>query len=297
MIEGEIFCVGEILWDSMPAGLFMGGAPFNVAHDLHCLGASARMISRVGRDILGEEIIRRVERSGMSSDLIQRDEELPTGFVEVNVSESGDPDYNILRPAAWDSLTADDSLIQTVKHAGALVFGTLACRDKRSREAIRQLVAAAPFRVFDLNLRPGAESPDVVAEFLAKADIVKANVYELGRLRSWYGLPDKDPLAAEQLAVQFGCGMICLSNAGNGGGLWNSGHWIRLPGHKVTAVSSVGAGDGFLAGLIAGLQRGATDEEALDNANLLGAFVVTKPEAAPEFTSEELLAFRDRLAG
>ena len=100
MNNDEIICIGEILWDSLPAGLFLGGAPFNVAHDLHRLGNNVRIISRIGKDFLGEEILRRLTRDGMSTDLIQIYGKLPTGFVEVIVDERDKPNYRICGPVA-----------------------------------------------------------------------------------------------------------------------------------------------------------------------------------------------------
>ncbi len=292
MIDGEIVCMGELLWDSMPAGLFMGGAPFNVAHDLHRLGTPARIISRVGKDILGDEIVRRVKGDGMSSSLIQRDAELPTGFVEVNLDNAGAPHYRIVEPAAWDAITVDETLIGVVRNAGALVCGSLACRNARSRETIMNLCDVARIKVFDVNLRPRAESPEVVEELLRKADIVKVNAGELETLRKWFSIPNGERAGAEGLAVRFGCAMVCLSKGEEGGSLWHDGRWTSHPGYRANVENSVGAGDALLAGLLDSFRLGKSDEEALDFANLLGAFVVTKREAAPNFDQADLHSFK-----
>src|SRR3546814_189885 len=104
MMSEEVLCIGEVLWDSLPAGLFLGGAPFNVAGHLHALGLPVGVISRVGRDRLGAEAIERMVHQGIATDLMQLDDKLPTGFVSVTLGESGIPSYDIVAPAAWDSI-------------------------------------------------------------------------------------------------------------------------------------------------------------------------------------------------
>ncbi len=297
MKNDEIICVGEILWDSLPAGLFLGGAPFNVAHDLHRLGNNVRIISRVGRDSLGEEILRRVAGEGMSTDLIQVDDKLPTGFVEVVMDKKGDPSYRIREPVAWDSIESGEELLQTARGAHMLVFGTLACRNKTSRETIYNLAEAASLRVLDVNLRPGANSKEIVEDLLKAADIVKVNSLELDTLRKWFGLPVNERDAAGELAEKFSCKIVCVSHGADGGSMWNEGRWVNHPGFSVDVQNSVGAGDAFLAGLLTSFIRGKSDDEMIETANLLGAYVVTQAGATPEFDLNDLDAIRSNVSG
>jgi len=292
MKTNEIICVGEILWDSLPAGLFLGGAPFNVAHDLHRLGNKAGIISRVGRDFLGEEILRRLTRESIPTDLVQVDDKLPTGFVEVMVDEKGDPNYRICEPVAWDSIESGEKLLRIVKDAQALVFGTLACRNKISRETIYSLTKVAALRVLDINLRPGAGSREIVEVLLNAADIVKANSLELDTLRGWFGLPAGEREAAEELADRFSCRVVCVSHGADGGSLWHEGRWVHHPGFRVNVKNSVGAGDAFLAGLLTSFIQGKSDEEMIEMANLMGAYVATWTGATPEFGLKDLDAIR-----
>ncbi|HEX7018650.1 MAG TPA: PfkB family carbohydrate kinase, partial [Gemmatimonadaceae bacterium] len=150
----EILCVGEVLWDALPAGLFLGGAPFNVACHLRAAGARVSMVSRVGRDRLGEEALRRMPWYGVGSDLIQLDDELATGFVRVTLDDAGNPDYEILEPVAWDAIAASDPLLRRAADARAIIFGSLAQRHPVSRATIRRLWDTDALLVFDANLRP-----------------------------------------------------------------------------------------------------------------------------------------------
>jgi len=272
----------------MPEGLFPGGAPLNVARDLLRLGNNAVLVSRVGDDVLGDEIVRRLGREGMSTDLIQVDKELPTGLVDVNADAADNPSYVIRAPAAWDVLELNDDIIKAAAESQMLVYGTLACRGRKSRETIHRLIEAAGRKVYDVNLRPGLDSRRIVEELLRSADIVKLNSQELEVLRGWFSLSPGDASAAEQLARTFSCEVVCLSRGERGGGFWREGKWAFHPGFRVEVASSVGAGDAFLAGLIDSLCKGKSDQEAIETANLLGAFAATRIEAAPVFSRDDL---------
>src|SRR5688500_16472756 len=120
MSSSEVLCVGEVLWDALPEGLFLGGAPFNVACHLRAAGTPVTMVSRIGNDRLGDEVLRRAARYGIGTDLIQVDEILPTGFVRVDVDEAGNPIYDILEPAAWDAIATMPTLLARADGARAI---------------------------------------------------------------------------------------------------------------------------------------------------------------------------------
>jgi len=140
----EILCVGEILWDSLPAGPFPGGAPFNVATHLHQAGQQATMVSRVGDDVPGEEIVCRLRGQGLSAKFVQVDPERPTGLVLVTTDETGKPRYEIREPAAWDAIEMKPALEKRAAAAEAMVFGSLAQRDSVSRRTARALMSRSP---------------------------------------------------------------------------------------------------------------------------------------------------------
>lgn len=265
----------------MPAGLFLGGAPFNVACHLRAAGMPAAMVSRIGDDLLGEEIIRRAARYGVTTDLVQVDPVLPTGFVRVSLDESGAAEYDIIAPAAWDAIAPDDSLLARVANARAIVFGSLAQRHATSRATIERLWSSDAIKVFDVNLRPPFDDRAVVERSLRHSDIVKVSHTELERLAEWFDLPADVRAAATALSETFSCDTVCVTRAEHGAGLWHANGWTEHPGYDVEVRDTVGAGDAFLAVLLTGLLNGATATSALQHANLIGAYVTTQFGAVP----------------
>src|SRR5262245_10932798 len=149
----KIFGIGEVLWDLLPSGRQMGGAPANFAYHARALGADARALSRVGRDTLGDEMLQQFEKLRLPVDGIARDAEHPTGTVSVELAEDGQPSYVIHRDVAWDFLEASEESLRAMAGANAVCFGSLAQRSERSRRAIRKWVAHTPgeaVRVFDV---------------------------------------------------------------------------------------------------------------------------------------------------
>jgi fructokinase len=288
MSTSEILCVGEVLWDSLPAGLFLGGAPFNVAGHLHTLGVSVAMVSRVGLDQLGAEALQRLARHGVGTDLVQLDPVLPTGFVSVAVDEDGIPAYDIVAPAAWDAIELRDGLLERAARAAAIVFGSLAQRHAVSRETIERLCAVDVPKVFDVNLRPPYDDEDVVRRSLPRADIVKLNEHELDQMAGWFDLPAGLRARTTALGDRFGCRTICVTRGGAGAAMLHAGRWTEHPGFRVEVKDTVGAGDAFLAALLAGLLAGHDDEVTLRHANLLGAYVATQLGAIPAYRPETL---------
>ena len=285
---GAVLCVGEVLWDSVPDGLHLGGAPFNVAYHLARLGRPARLASRVGDDELGREARRRVRAAGVDASRVQTDDALPTGFVAVTVDADGVPSYEIAEPSAWDAIEADPDTLAAATDSAAVVFGSLAQRDPRSRRTVRAVVAAAPLAVFDVNLRPPFSGRDVVEPSLLAADVVKLSDDELGELAGWFGWPQAGRPAVEELARRFSCRAVCVTRGGDGAAVWNGGRWTEHGGYPVAVGDTVGAGDAFLAGLLSAWLEGAGDEDALDRACRLGGFVASHSGATPAYAVSDL---------
>lgn len=277
----RVLCVGELLWDSLPTGLFLGGAPYNVAAHLHDLGAEVHLLSRVGDDRLGAEALRRVAGHGVPTALLQTDSALPTGFVSVTLDSAGAPGYDIVRPAAWDAIEATPSALQCARAADALVFGTLAQRDERSRAAIGALVDGPALTALDLNLRPPYDDRWLVERSLAAAQLVKLNRDELARVAGWFDLPSDMREGMVALSARFGCSTVCVTLGAEGAVLLHHGRWAEHPGFRVRVRDTVGAGDAFLAALLHGLLSGAEELAALQHANLLGACVASCHGATP----------------
>ena len=289
----DVLCVGEILWDALPDGLFLGGAPFNVACHLHALGEGVAFASRVGDDTLGEEALQRLRARGLGADLMQIDGSLPTGFVRVALDAPGEPEYEIVEPAAWDAITLTDALHQHAERAAALVYGSLAQRAATSRQTIQELTRADALCVFDINLRPPHVDRTVVEHSLRVADVVKCNVDELRRLQSWFGLSDELAAAQDDLAASFECEAVCVTGGETGARLWwDGGHWTH-PGYEVDVADTVGAGDAFLSALLSGLLDGRDGATLLALANRLGAYVASRVGALPAYSVDTLSGISD----
>jgi fructokinase len=281
MASSEILCVGEVLWDALPAGLFLGGAPFNVACHLRAAGMPVTMVSRVGTDLLGDEVLRRAARYGVGTDLIQVDPALATGFVRVTIDDSGTAEYEIVEPAAWDAIAPSDLLLQRAAEARAIVFGSLAQRHAVTRGTMERLWDTEALKVFDVNLRPPYEDREIVRRSLGRADVVKLNHHEMQRLAAWFDLPAEPREAAAALAEAFACRVVCVTRGSDGAALWREGTWTEHPGFEVEVQDTVGAGDAFLAVLLTGLLAGTESRALLQHANLIGAYVATQFGAVP----------------
>jgi fructokinase len=252
-----------------------------VACHLRAAGVPVTLVSRVGADHLGEEVLRRAARYGVATDLIQVDPTLPTGFVRVTVDDAGNAEYEIVEPAAWDAIAPSDVLLRRAAEARAIVFGSLAQRSAVTRGTIERLWEAEALKVFDVNLRPPYDDREIVRQSLRRADVVKLNADELRRLAAWFELHGSLREMAAALAESFDCLTVCVTRGRDGAALWREGRWTEHPGFEVEVRDTVGAGDAFLAVLLAGLLAGAEDRTLLQHANLIGAYVVTQFGAVP----------------
>lgn len=281
-VQPEVVCIGEVLWDVFPDDRRLGGAPFNVACHLSALGVHAAMISRIGDDAAGRDILQQVRERGLVEELVQVDPHLPTGEVLVTLTGSGSPRYVICEPAAWDAIRATTQAHEATRSATAVVYGSLAQRREPARSAIRRLLETSAVKVFDVNLRPPHDDRVIVEHLLHRSDMVKLNDEEMERLAAWYGLDGADSRQqCERTASRFGLQTVCLTRGAAGAALWHRGSWSEVAGHSVSVADTVGAGDAFLAGLLFRMLRGVDPDRALAFANALGAYVASQPGAIP----------------
>jgi fructokinase len=296
-----VLALGEALFDCFPNRTLLGGAPVNfIVHMQQLLAASggeSYLISRVGDDELGRQLIGEVSRRGVSTELVQVDPRHPTGQVRVEFSKSGDPHYQIAEDAAWDFIALEDGMRPLAARSSAVCFGTLAQRSPVSRETIQQLVAAAPqaIRVLDVNLRQHYFTPPILETSLSIANVVKLNEEELSSISSILpdhlgGAESTDERAAA-LVQFFSLKVLALTRGARGTVLYSSGR--RLEGEPVAAsitgeADDVGAGDACCAGLIYGLLQDWTWEQTLDLANRMGAYVASQPGGAPRLSGQLL---------
>jgi fructokinase len=285
-----VLCFGEVLWDSLPGGLFLGGAPFNVAYHLRSLGIDALMVSAVGDDALGGIIRRRAAEKGIPTGLLGTEPSAPTGLVHVSLDGAGNASYEIVQPAAWDFIRMTPELRAAAAGASALVFGSLAQRGGVTRATLLELLGLDLLKVFDVNLRPPFDDPGVVEAGLSRSQVVKLNDQEFLRLARWFGLPRSPREGAGALALRYGPTTVCITRGAKGAALWHEERWSEHPGYSVRVRDTVGAGDAFLASLLKGVLDGQTDQEILKRANAHGAFVATRDGATPAIDLEQIRA-------
>lgn len=285
-MKHKIVAVGEVLWDLLPAGPQLGGAPANFAFHCRNLGADARLVTRVGRDERGEAVFERFGQLHLPTEHVQVDPGRPTGTVEVELDAHGHPSYAIREGAAWDAIEADAATLDLARGADAVCFGSLAQRAEASRRSIRALVAAArpgAFRVLDVNLRAPFVDRDVVAESLGLANVLKLNEDELPELARMFGLSTTEVRPAMVgLARCFGLSLVALTRGGAGSLLMADGVWSDHPGGAAVEVAdTIGAGDAFTAALVVGLLSGRPLQAINQHANAVAAFVCSRPGATP----------------
>jgi fructokinase len=280
--DGSILCFGEIVWDALPRGVFLGGAPLNVAYHLNRLGRRALQVSRVGADFLGAETLRRLRAAGVATDLIQIDDDAATGAVVVSLDRAGDASYEILHPVAWDRIAGTPELESAAASAEALVYGTLATRSESNAALLSRLLDAVPFRLCDVNLRRPHDDPANALKWAARASVIKLNEEELEQLAPEAG--DKARLGerAAALSARTGVGTIVVTRGGKGAAVLHDGAFTSRPSPKVEVADTVGAGDAFTAAFLDGLLKDGDPVGALDAALRLGAFVASRHGAQPE---------------
>ena len=284
MVPAPVICFGEILWDSLPRGLFPGGAPVNVAYHLRQLGLSPLPVTAVGRDFLGDELLRRMKRWGLSTAGVTSNDS-PTGAVLVELDARGIPAFHILENVAWDRIELNEAARSAAPDAVAVIYGTLAQRCEHNRQRIGEVLDLVPraLRIFDVNLRPPADSREVVLHLASRAQVIKLNHEEL---RTLSGYVDADLESAARLfSTQTGCGTICVTAGERGAGMLVESKWHWEKARPVEVQDTVGSGDSFVASLTRDLLDGKrSPQEMLQRACRLAEFVATRDGAMPAYS-------------
>ncbi len=291
MHQPSIICFGEVLWDLLPSGKIAGGAPMNVAYQANQLGMTSKMISRVGMDALGEELLHFLDGKGVSTRFVQKDPVHATGIVNGTLNNQGVPTYEIVQPAAWDFITPDGELHDTVMEADALVFGSLACRSNSTKTTLIELLNIATLRVFDVNLRQPFYSKNLLEELLPKADIVKLNDDELAIISAWYGTAGTEADQMKFLRDKYQLDVLILTKGANGAACLDETGFHSHPGFIVNVDDTIGSGDAFLAAFLNKLLTGSESAECLEFASALGALTATKKGGTPTITQLEIQDF------
>lgn len=281
-----ITCFGEILWDVYPEGKRVGGAPFNVAAHLSMLGSASQIISRIGEDKIGDEILEAALHHSVEPIYIQRDDKVQTGRVLVTLDQGGIPSYEIESPAAWDYITATEENKKLIEGSSGLVYGTLALRNDVSRYALMELLKLSPLNICDLNIRQEFYSADLITALLRHTDILKINDEEADLIQALYDI--KSDQLYTQLAETFSIDVVIKTLGGKGAEVWSAGQVIKGAPIAIEVKDTVGSGDAFLAAFIHNYIQNNTLQYCIDAACKLGAYVATQSGAIPRYDINEL---------
>lgn len=285
----NIVCFGEVLWDMLPSGAKPGGAPLNVAIHLKNHKIQPILISKTGNGREGIELKNFLLQSGLSTDFIQTDASLPTSKVLVKLDENKNATYEIVQPVAWDNIKFSPDIRKLAKTADLIIFGSLASRSSKTRNTLFKFFEnSAATRLLDVNLRPPHYNQEFIEKLLHKSDFVKLNDDELRTIGGWNNKTGTEKELILWLAKNFHCSTVCVTRGANGAALWIENNLYQHPGFTVKAEDTVGAGDSFLAALVAELSRNSKPQDALKTASATGAFVASQPGAVPQYSEMEI---------
>ena len=276
--------IGELLWDVFPTHKQMGGAPANFAYHVSQMGIDSLVISAVGRDELGEELVGVLDKSGLNYDIQKT--EYPTGTVKVALSGDGIPDYEICKPVAWDFIDMKPEYEAIAKQTQAVCFGSLAQRSKMSNNTISHFVSSvseSALKIFDINLRQQFYSKELIEKSLGLCNILKINDDEIGIVAELFGLTGTMVENCKELIRRFNLKLVSLTCGTEGSYLVTLKESSFLSTPKVTVADTVGAGDSFTAAVVAGLLKKKSLKETHEMAVKLSAFVCTQKGAMPVY--------------
>ena len=278
-----ILGIGEILWDLLPAGRQLGGAPANFAWHATQLGGQALVISGIGSDADGRAILEQLQQLHLDGRLIASHPTLPTGTVTVQL-DAGQPSYTIHTHVAWDAITATEEALRAAAATDCVCFGSLAQRTASGRAQIQRLVAATrpeALRIFDINLRQNFWSREVIDSSLQLANVLKLNDDELTVLAGLFGLSGDTAAQLATLASRYQLQVVALTRGSQGSAIWRQGRLHTAAGQPVAVADTIGAGDAYCAALAMGLLTKLDTEQILDLAMRTGAYVCTRSGATP----------------
>lgn len=286
--------VGEVLWDRFPESARLGGAPLNFAVHANRLGRRPILISGLGRDEPGDQAAREIAALGLSLDLVKRSANHATGAAVVSIDARGHASYHIPRPAAYDDIVLTSKELQAIQKLspGWVYYGTLFASTGSGMATLQQLLAALPHagRFYDVNLRTGFQSMDVVAQLIGAVNVVKLNETEAQTVGAHFGLPLALEAFCREGAARFGWQSAAVTLGEGGCVVWKHGDFAADEGQTVEVADTVGAGDAFSAALLHGLMEGWPAASIANFANRVGALVASRPGAIPDWSMAEATA-------
>lgn len=288
----KILSIGEILWDVLPDGEYLGGAPFNFVAHAARLGNEALFISAVGNDARGHATLQRIAGLGLSSRFVVVCPDVATGHVSVTLQPDGQPQFTIHRPAAYDFPVLDAAGEAELARFQPdwLYFGTLTQTSPTVRAVTARLMAAHPGarRFYDVNLRVDSWTPELVLDLLRQATVVKLNDGEAAVLGEVLQMPRQTlEEFCRKATARFGWEGVCVTRGADGCAMLLQGEYTETPGYRVPVADAVGAGDAFAAAFLHGLGQGWAPARIGDFANRVGALIASRSGAIPSWTLEE----------
>jgi fructokinase len=288
MAYHPVVCFGEVLWDILPSGSVPGGAPINVAYHLHKLGKDPALITRVGYDKEGMDLVKVFSSYNVCTDFFQVDYEYETGKVFGKPNEFNEMTYDIVAPSAWDHIHWDEGFEELVSNCKYFVFGSLAARHKVSRDTLFRLLSIARCKVLDINLRAPFYNKGLIEELMRNCDVLKLNLDELELITGWVSAYASVKDRIKSVSERFGIDTVVVTMGADGAMLYAGGIFYQHKGYAIRVADTVGAGDAFLAGFLKSLLDGASGDRALEFAGLMGAFVASHTGACPVYDEEEV---------
>lgn len=282
--------MGEALWDVLPEGKKLGGAPANFAYHVSQFGLNSRVVSAVGNDKLGAEILDSFREKGLRG--LVETVPYPTGTVQVTLDAEGVPCYDIKEGVAWDNIPYTTSLDELARQTRAVCFGSLAQRSIVSRQTINRFLDMMPdgdgqLKIFDINLRQNFYTKDILCQSMTKCNILKINDEELVTISRLFGYPGIDLQDKCWILIgKYDLKMLILTCGVNGSYVFTPGHVYFQETPKVEVADTVGAGDSFTAAFVASLLRGMPIADAHHLAVLTSAYVCTQNGAMPPLPKE-----------
>ncbi len=295
LAKREVLALGELLWDVLPTEKLLGGAPANFCYRLRQLGIPARLVSRVGADALGDELLSQLKARSFDLSLVQRDPRVPTGTVDVVLTAEGNPSFTINTGVAYDCLEATPELLAAAARSELVCFGTLVQRSPVTRNALYKVLDAATSatKFLDINLRRECYSAETVSESLKRTDILKLNQSEVKTVSELLGLGAPNPKEMARIVMdKFGIKTVLVTLGEDGVyAVDASGHEVSERGVSVTVVDTIGSGDSFSAGFVFKYLQGATLSESCRFGNLMGAMNASRKGGMPDISMAEIESF------
>ncbi len=287
--------IGEILWDVIGGQEHLGGALLNLSVHATRLGHEVSLVTAVGADQRGDRALEAMSGLGLSIACVQRSEEWPTGIVTVTVADDGQPEFEIHRPAAYDSMRLDTPALERLaaREPDWICFGTLLAMYPRGHDVLFQAMEVLPKarRFYDVNLRPKSFTTELVLELLGRATVVKLNQDEVLAIE---GMLQRSTRTLEEFcrgcATRFGWEAVCVTRGELGCALLVRDQYVEIPGYRVQVADTVGAGDAFSAAFLHGLNASWPAAQIGDFANRLGALVASRPGGAAPWSLDEIQA-------